>query len=100
MCIRDRTVAWWFGGGFDLTPFYPVDEDVLHWHRTARALCEPFGGQAPYDAHKRWCDEYFFLKHRGETDVYKRQRSRSPAGWRKNVGSPTSASPARGRSWC
>ena len=41
-----ETVAWWFGGGFDLTPFYPFDEDVLHWHRTARALCEPFGGQA------------------------------------------------------
>ena len=60
-------MAWWFGGGFDLTPFYPVDEDVLHWHRTARDLCEPFGGQARYDAHKRWCDEYFFLKHRHET---------------------------------
>ena len=43
--MRDgETVAWWFGGGFDLTPFYPFDEDVLHWHRTARALCEPFGG--------------------------------------------------------
>jgi coproporphyrinogen III oxidase len=62
-----ETVAWWFGGGFDLTPFYPVDEDVRHWHRTARDLCEPFGGQARYDAHKRWCDEYFFLKHRNET---------------------------------
>ena len=62
-----KTVAWWFGGGFDLTPFYPFDEDVLHWHRTARELCEPFGGQARYDAHKRWCDEYFFLKHRDET---------------------------------
>jgi len=62
-----QAVAWWFGGGFDLTPFYPFDEDVLHWHRTARDLCEPFGGQARYDAHKHWCDEYFFLKHRGET---------------------------------
>lgn len=62
-----ETVAWWFGGGFDLTPFYPVDEDVHHWHRTAHDLCEPFGGQARYDAHKRWCDEYFFLKHRNET---------------------------------
>ena len=59
--------VWWFGGGFDLTPFYPVDEDVHHWHRTARALCQPFGGQARYDAHKRWCDDYFFLKHRNET---------------------------------
>ena len=66
--MRDgRTVAWWFGGGFDLTPFYPIDADVLHWHRTARALCEPFGGDARYAAHKRWCDEYFLLKHRAET---------------------------------
>ncbi len=62
-----QTVAWWFGGGFDLTPFYPFDEDVLHWHRTARALCEPFGGEQRYAVHKRWCDEYFLLKHRGET---------------------------------
>jgi coproporphyrinogen III oxidase len=62
-----QTVAWWFGGGFDLTPFYPVDADVLQWHRTARALCEPFGGQARYDAHKAWCDDYFFIKHRNET---------------------------------
>ena len=60
-------MAWWFGGGFDLTPFYPFDEDVRHWHQVARALCEPFGGQARYEAHNRWCDEYFFLKHRGET---------------------------------
>ena len=66
--LRDgETVAWWFGGGFDLTPYYPYDDDVLHWHRIARDLCEPFGGQARYDAHKRWCDEYFFLKHRDET---------------------------------
>lgn len=65
--VRDgQTVAWWFGGGFDLTPFYPVDEDVLHWHRTARDLCAPFGDDR-YPAHKRWCDEYFFLKHRDET---------------------------------
>ena len=63
--MRDgETVAWWFGGGFDLTPFYPFDEDVLHWHRTARELCEPFGGAQRYAAHKQWCDEYFFLKHR------------------------------------
>lgn len=61
-----ETVAWWFGGGFDLTPFYPVDADVLHWHRTARDLCAPFGADR-YHAHKRWCDEYFFLRHRDET---------------------------------
>jgi coproporphyrinogen III oxidase len=64
-----RTVddsAWWFGGGFDLTPYYPVDEDVLHWHRTARDLCSPFGAHV-YPALKAKCDEYFFLKHRNET---------------------------------
>ncbi len=61
-----QTVAWWFGGGFDLSPFYPVDADVLHWHRSARDLCAPFGADR-YAAHKRWCDEYFFLKHRNET---------------------------------
>ncbi len=65
--MRDgETVAWWFGGGFDLTPFYPFDEDVLHWHRTARALCQPFGAER-HAAHKRWCDDYFFLRHRNET---------------------------------
>lgn len=62
-----REPVWWFGGGFDLTPFYPFDEDVRHWHEVARALCEPFGGEARYIAHKRWCDEYFFLRHRDET---------------------------------
>ncbi len=62
-----ETVAWWFGGGFDLTPFYPFDEDILHWHQVARGLCEPFGGQARYDAHRKWCDQYFFVKHRDET---------------------------------
>jgi coproporphyrinogen III oxidase len=65
--MRDgETVAWWFGGGFDLTPFYPFDEDVLHWHRSAQALCAPFD-EDRYAAHKRWCDDYFLLKHRGET---------------------------------
>ena len=57
--------VWWFGGGFDLTPFYPFDEDVLHWHRTAEALCRPFGADR-YARFKKWCDEYFFLPHRGE----------------------------------
>ncbi|MBW2313836.1 MAG: oxygen-dependent coproporphyrinogen oxidase [Deltaproteobacteria bacterium] len=57
--------VWWFGGGFDLTPFYPFDEDVLHWHRVARDLCEPFGADR-YDHFKKGCDEYFFLPHRGE----------------------------------
>jgi coproporphyrinogen III oxidase len=58
--------AWWFGGGFDLTPYYPLDEDVLHWHRTAKAACEPFGADL-YPKYKAWCDRYFFLPHRDET---------------------------------
>ena len=58
--------VWWFGGGLDLTPFYPFDEDVVHWHTVARDLCEPFGADV-YPRYKRWCDEYFQLKHRGET---------------------------------
>ena len=58
--------VWWFGGGFDLTPFYPRDEDVRHWHATARELCAPFGADV-YARYKKWCDEYFYLKHRDET---------------------------------
>lgn len=58
--------VWWFGGGFDLTPYYPFDEDVLHWHETARAACAPFGAGL-YDKYKQWCDRYFFLPHRQET---------------------------------
>lgn len=58
--------VWWFGGGFDLTPFYPVEEDVIHWHKTAQSLCQPFGDNI-YQEHKKWCDEYFYLKHRDET---------------------------------
>ena len=58
--------VWWFGGGFDLTPYYPFDEDVLHWHRTAQAACAPFGADL-YAAYKDWCDRYFFLPHRNET---------------------------------
>jgi coproporphyrinogen III oxidase len=58
--------VWWFGGGFDLTPYYPFDEDVLHWHRTALAACRPFGAGL-YEKCKAWCDRYFFLPHRDET---------------------------------
>ena len=58
--------VWWFGGGFDLTPYYPFREDVLHWHRTAKAACDPFG-QETYARYKKWCDSYFFLPHREET---------------------------------
>ena len=57
---------WWFGGGFDLTPFYPFDEDIVHWHTVARNLCAPFGVDV-YAKYKKWCDEYFLLKHRNET---------------------------------
>lgn len=57
--------VWWFGGGFDLTPYYGFDEDCVHWHQTARLACEPFG-QEVYPRYKKWCDEYFFLKHRNE----------------------------------
>lgn len=56
---------WWFGGGFDLTPFYPVLDDCVHWHTVARNLCQPFG-DGVYPKFKTWCDEYFYLKHRGE----------------------------------
>ena len=57
--------VWWFGGGFDLTPFYPFDEDILHWHQAAQKICEPFGEQV-YAEFKAWCDDYFYLKHRQE----------------------------------
>ena len=57
--------VWWFGGGFDLTPYYGVEEDAVHWHRTAEAACRPFGDDV-YPRFKGWCDDYFFLKHRGE----------------------------------
>jgi coproporphyrinogen III oxidase len=57
--------AWWFGGGFDLTPYYGFEEDAVHFHRTAREACEPFGPET-YPRFKRWCDEYFFLRHRNE----------------------------------
>ena len=57
---------WWFGGGFDLTPFYPFKDDVVHWHDTAKKLCAPFGENV-YPKYKAWGDEYFYLKHRDET---------------------------------
>ena len=57
--------VWWFGGGYDLTPYYGNEEDCRHWHQTARAACQPFGPEV-YPRFKQWCDEYFFLKHRNE----------------------------------
>lgn len=56
---------WWFGGGFDLTPYYGFTEDCVHWHQTAHAACEPFGPEI-YPKFKKWCDDYFYLKHRQE----------------------------------
>ncbi|EHD23027.1 MULTISPECIES: oxygen-dependent coproporphyrinogen oxidase [Brenneria] len=57
--------VWWFGGGFDLTPFYGFREDAVHWHQTARDLCRPFGADV-YPRYKKWCDDYFYLRHRNE----------------------------------
>ncbi len=61
----NESPVWWFGGGFDLTPYYGFEEDCRHWHETARAACAPFG-EAVYPKFKRWCDEYFYLRHRQE----------------------------------
>jgi coproporphyrinogen III oxidase len=57
--------VWWFGGGFDLTPYYGFQEDAIHWHRTAKRACDPFGEEV-YPRLKAWCDNYFYLKHRNE----------------------------------
>lgn len=57
--------VWWFGGGYDLTPYYGNEEDCRHWHETARAACAPFPGDL-YRRFKQWCDDYFYLKHRDE----------------------------------
>jgi len=56
---------WWFGGGFDLTPYYGFQADCEHWHRIARQACDPFGADR-YNEYKKWCDDYFYLKHRDE----------------------------------
>ncbi len=57
--------AWWFGGGFDLTPYYGFEDDARHWHETAHAACSGYEPQA-YERYKAWCDEYFFIRHRQE----------------------------------
>ena len=61
-----REDIWWFGGGFDLTPYYPFEEDVVHWHRSAASACAPYG-PGVYPKFKAWCDRYFYLPHRRET---------------------------------
>jgi coproporphyrinogen III oxidase len=62
---KDAEPVWWFGGGFDLTPYYSFEEDVVYWHEKARDACAPFGTEV-YPRFKQWCDEYFYLKHRNE----------------------------------
>ncbi len=62
---KDRPSIWWFGGGFDLTPYYAYEEDAIHWHQTAQSACEPFGAEL-YPKFKALCDRYFFLPHRNE----------------------------------
>ncbi len=56
---------WWFGGGFDLTPYYGFEDDCIYWHQIAKQACDPYGA-GRYAEYKKWCDEYFYLKHRGE----------------------------------
>jgi coproporphyrinogen III oxidase len=57
--------VWWFGGGFDLTPYYGIKEDCIHWHQTAERACANFDNDT-YERYKKWCDDYFYLKHRNE----------------------------------
>lgn len=61
----DSDPVWWFGGGFDLTPYYGFEDDAVHWHQTAKQACDPFGPDY-YRRFKQWCDEYFYIKHRQE----------------------------------
>ena len=61
----EEEITWWFGGGYDLTPYYGFEEDAIHWHRTAHEACEPFG-QNIYPDFKKACDRYFYLPHRNE----------------------------------
>lgn len=62
---QGEETIWWFGGGFDLTPYYAFEEDCQYWHQTALAACQPFGASV-YPRFKKWCDDYFFIKHRNE----------------------------------
>ncbi len=62
---KNQPPIWWFGGGYDLTPYYGFDEDCQHWHQVAKKACEPFGAEV-YPRFKKWCDAYFYLKHRDE----------------------------------
>ncbi|MEX2353426.1 MAG: oxygen-dependent coproporphyrinogen oxidase, partial [Gammaproteobacteria bacterium] len=61
----NKSPVWWFGGGYDLTPYYGFEEDARHWHTTAYEACKPFGDDV-YPRYKKWCDEYFYIRHRQE----------------------------------
>ncbi len=61
----DDVPLWWFGGGMDLTPYYPEVEDIRHFHAACKAALSPFGAEV-HPRYKAWCDDYFFLKHRNE----------------------------------
>jgi coproporphyrinogen III oxidase len=85
--------VWWFGGGFDLTPYYGNEEDCVHWHQTAKDACDPFGSDH-YPRFKKWCDDYFYLKHRQEPrgiggiffDDYKDQNFEQSFSFMQSVG--------------
>ena len=62
---KNSNPVWWFGGGFDMTPYYGYEEDAIHWHKTANEVCSPFGKEI-YDEYKKNCDDYFHIKHRKE----------------------------------
>lgn len=63
--MGNEAPVWWFGGGFDLTPYYGFEEDAIHWHQVAKRTCASFG-ESRYQQYKQWCDEYFYLPHRNE----------------------------------
>ncbi|THV02973.1 coproporphyrinogen III oxidase [Dendrothele bispora CBS 962.96] len=99
-----KVLAWWFGGGADLTPSYLIEEDAVHFHKTLKDACAPFGSQL-YPTFKKWCDEYFYLPHRGETrgvgglffdDLSELAHVRlpSPASYTSDIGSIDKGGPA------
>lgn len=90
---KDTLPIWWFGGGFDLTPYYGFDEDCIHWHHIAFKACQPFGEHL-YPHFKTWCDDYFYIKHRQEArgigglffDDYHEQSFEHSFGLSQNIG--------------
>ena len=90
---ENSTPVWWFGGGFDMTPYYGFTEDCIHWHQTAKEACDPFGKEI-YPQFKAWCDRYFYLPHRNEArgigglffDDYNETSFNHSFGLMKNIG--------------